>query len=473
MKQRRIGYVLLVTAAIVMMAGCATTRQQAPFDPIDLNPELSSGALVPRVGGFLVVLDTSASMAQRYRGMSKIHHAVNFLDQMNRTMPDLNVTAGMRVFGLGDSPFKVYSKRVYGMTRYDKAALGSVITAIDAAGGNSPMDVAVQHAADDLAQIPSGRIAAILVSDGHELGDGPADAARRAKEKFGDRLCIYTVLVGASTEGRALMGRLADVGGCGFAVSAENLNTPEAMADFVKTVFLAQNTAPLDADGDGVADTEDQCPDTPPNTVVNTKGCPPDADGDGVFDMNDNCPGTPAGYAVDDNGCPPDSDGDIVWDVLDKCPGTPAGAAVDNVGCPQDNDRDSVADYMDQCPGTPFGAVVDERGCWVLGDVQFATGGWGINAAAAAQLDEVAAILKNNPDLAVEVQGHTDNVGSAAANQRLSEKRARAVADYLIGKGVSAKRLKARGLGESRPIAVNDSPEGRAMNRRVEITPMN
>jgi OOP family OmpA-OmpF porin len=459
--------------AVAMLAtGCATTRQQAPFQPVDLNPELRSGTLVPRVGGFLVVLDASASMSQRYQGMAKIHHAVNFLDQMNRTLPNLNVTAGMRVFGKGAGMFDVVSNRVYGMTGYSQQDLGAVINAIDSAGGNSPMDVAVKDAGEDLAQIPNGKIAAILVSDGHELGSGPIEAARGAKARYGDRLCIYTVLVGDSAVGQALMNQLADIGGCGFSISADAINTPPDMADFVKTVFMAQNEVPLDADGDGVADADDKCPGTPPNAVVDTQGCLPDSDKDGIPDVADRCPGTPKGYAVDNNGCPPDSDGDIVWDVLDKCPGTPAGAAVDNVGCPQDNDKDGVADYRDQCPGTPMGATVDARGCWVLDDVQFASGRQDINAAAAAQLDKVAAILKSNPGLSVEVQGHTDNTGPEKANQILSEKRARAVADYLAAHGVSANRLRARGLGESRPIAVNDTPEGRAMNRRVEIAPV-
>ena len=473
MSRKRLGLLLMSIAAVILATGCATTRPQAPFQPVDLNPALREGSLVPRVGGFLVVLDASASMSQRYQGMAKIYHAVNFLDRMNRTLPNLDVTAGMRVFGKGAGMFEAVSNRVYGMTRYNQQDMGAAINAVDSAGGNSPMDVAVTDAGEDLAQIPTGKIAAILVSDGYELGTGPVDAAMRAKARFGDRLCIYTVLVGTSDVGRALMSKLADIGGCGFAVSADAVNTPEAMAEFVKTVFMAQNEVPLDADGDGVVDADDRCPDTPANTVVNAQGCLPDSDMDGISDMADRCPGTPAGYAVGSNGCPPDSDGDMVWDVLDKCPGTPAGAAVDNVGCPQDNDKDTVADYMDQCPGTPMGATVDARGCWVLNDVQFASGRHDINAAAAAQLDPVAVLLKNNPDLIVEVQGHTDNTGSAAANQRLSEKRARAVADYLAAQGVSAKRLRARGLGESRPIAVNDTPEGKAINRRVEIAPLN
>ncbi len=472
MLQKKLGFALMCIAVMALAAGCSTTRQQPAFTPVDLNPQLQDGSLTSNVGGFLIVLDASASMAQRYKGMSKVHHAVNFLDQMNRSLPAIDATAGMRVFGRGESVFESASNRVYGMTAYNQQDLGAAINAVDTAGGSSPMHVAVGDAADDLAQIPTGRIAAILVSDWHALDPGTVEKARAAKERFGDRFCINPVMVGDSPQGMALMDQFTKIGGCGVAVSADAVNSPEAMADYVKTVFLAQSDAPRDADGDGVADVGDQCPDTPPGSVVNAQGCRPDSDGDGVFDISDRCPGTLSGSEVDYFGCPPDSDGDGVWDVSDKCPGTPAGAAVDNVGCPQDNDRDNVADYMDECPGTPLGADVDNRGCWVLDDVKFASGRSNINSAAAAELNRVAAVLKSNPSVNVEIQGHTDNTGSDEANQRLSEKRARAVMGHLVDQGISAQRIGARGLGESRPIAVNDTPEGRAINRRVEITPI-
>jgi OOP family OmpA-OmpF porin len=87
-------------------------------------------------------------------------------------------------------------------------------------------------------------------------------------------------------------------------------------------------------------------------------------------------------------------------------------------------------------------------------------------------LDGVVAVLKRNPTLRVEIQGHTDNIGSEASNRKLSENRARAVMEYLVKKGVEAERLSAAGYGSSRPIASNDTLEGRARNRRVELTPV-
>ena len=88
---------------------------------------------------------------------------------------------------------------------------------------------------------------------------------------------------------------------------------------------------------------------------------------------------------------------------------------------------------------------------------------------AGAILQEAARILREEPDVDVAVDGHTDARGTDEYNQRLSERRAQAVADYLARLGVAASRLRPEGFGESRPVADNDTEEGRAQNRRVEL----
>src|SRR5690606_24985924 len=88
-------------------------------------------------------------------------------------------------------------------------------------------------------------------------------------------------------------------------------------------------------------------------------------------------------------------------------------------------------------------------------------------------LDRVAVSLIEAKEVQVEVQGHTDNTGSRAANLRLSTRRAEAVRDYLVRRGVPAARLTARGLGPDVPRAPNTTAEGRAVNRRVELKRMN
>ena len=172
-----------------------------------------------------------------------------------------------------------------------------------------------------------------------------------------------------------------------------------------------------------------------------------------------------------------DSDGDGVPDAIDQCPGTPPGVAVDAVGCPKDSDGDGVPDYLDKCPGTPTGAKVDANGCEIMLDVTinvtadyFDFDSAKLKPAMMSALDDVAEKVKlSNGDERLAVIGHTDSTGPDAYNLGLSERRAQAVADYLVGQGVAADHITASGAGESQPVADNDTKEGRAMNRRVEI----
>lgn len=234
-----------------------------------------------------------------------------------------------------------------------------------------------------------------------------------------------------------------------------------------------------DADGDGVVDSADRCPNTPAGTAVDANGCPKDSDGDGVLDAADRCPNTPAGTPVDANGCPADSDKDGVADTRDACPGTPAGTKVDTFGCAIDSDGDGVTDDKDRCPATVAGTTVDAIGCpsifqagqpLVLQGVNFETGKAVILPESQQILDQVAQSLVDNPDVVVEVGGHTDNTGSRATNLRLSQARASAVREYLISKGVDGARLTARGYGPDVPVADNATAAGRFANRRVELS---
>jgi OOP family OmpA-OmpF porin len=239
-----------------------------------------------------------------------------------------------------------------------------------------------------------------------------------------------------------------------------------------KKVVAPPPVVPKDSDGDGVYDDADQCPGTPRGVKVDSKGCPLDSDGDGVYDDADQCTGTPRGVKVDSKGCPLDSDGDGVYDYQDQCPGTPREAKVDSKGCPLDSDGDGVYDYQDQCANTPKGASVDQRGCWVLKGVTFDTAKANIRKDVAAILDAVVPILEQNPSTKLEIQGYTDNKGSVESNQKLSERRAKSVMDYFVKKGIDKGRLTAKGFGISNPVATNDTPEGRAENRRVELSPV-
>jgi outer membrane protein OmpA-like peptidoglycan-associated protein len=144
-------------------------------------------------------------------------------------------------------------------------------------------------------------------------------------------------------------------------------------------------------------------------------------------------------------------------------------ASVNEISISKDSDLDGVYDDEDKCPGTPEGATVNSIGCWVLKGLLFDQGKWNINPQAYSALDEVISILEKNPHLKLEIQGHTDNLGPAKHNQRLSELRAKMIRGYLVKKGIDEKRLTWVGYGFSKPIASNVTPEGRARNRRVEL----
>ncbi len=227
-----------------------------------------------------------------------------------------------------------------------------------------------------------------------------------------------------------------------------------------------------DTDGDGITDAKDDCPDTAGLAEFN--GCP-DTDGDGVADPQDECP-TEAGLPAL-NGCP-DADGDGIADGKDGCPNE-AGPAENN-GCPyQDKDGDGVLDKDDNCPDVA--GTVANNGCpEVTEEVQkklneyaaqilFDSGKSSIKEQSNEKLGEIIAILKEYPTAKFTIEGHTDSVGSAKLNQRLSDSRANAVKNYLTENGIDQFRLSAVGYGEDRPIASNRTRAGRAQNRRVEI----
>jgi outer membrane protein OmpA-like peptidoglycan-associated protein len=236
--------------------------------------------------------------------------------------------------------------------------------------------------------------------------------------------------------------------------------------------------APKDSDGDGIVDGEDMCPAA--TGALGLKGCP-DGDNDGIEDGGDKCPAE-AGPA-ERQGCPPkDSDGDGALDEVDSCPTEPG--PLDHSGCPpSDRDNDTVEDQSDNCPDE-FGPP-DNQGCppedkqlvviqrdrikindTIYFDFDKAT----IQERSFPLLDQVARVILEHPEIvSVSVEGHTDGQGPAEYNRGLSQRRSEAVRDYLIGKGVAAERLEAKGYGEDRPIQSNATLAGRAANRRVEF----
>ncbi|MFN8144099.1 MAG: DUF5723 family protein [Bacteroidia bacterium] len=241
-----------------------------------------------------------------------------------------------------------------------------------------------------------------------------------------------------------------------------------------------------DRDHDGIPDYIDRCPETPGLRQFN--GCP-DSDNDGVVDSLDNCPTIPG--LIEYLGCP-DTDGDSIPDPEDSCV-TEKGLRAFN-GCP-DSDNDGVMDSQDSCMMVP--GPVSNHGCPVIKkevivpkepvkatltvqeqevinkvfrNLEFETGKSVIRSSSYASLDELSALLKKKMNFRLLIEGHTDNVGSAAMNLKLSQKRAEAVKKYLTDKGITSERIVSKGYGMLSPVADNKTAEGRQRNRRVEFT---
>ncbi len=266
-----------------------------------------------------------------------------------------------------------------------------------------------------------------------------------------------------------------------------------------------------DTDGDGIPDSEDACPTQP--GPKETQGCPvsKDTDGDGIPDDIDRCPLDPEdkdGFQ-DEDGCPdPDNDGDGIVDTVDACPNMPGplenrccpvmdsdGDGVpdnedrcpqqagpkENGGCPDtDKDADGIPDRLDKCPDQ-FGPPPD--GCpkkytlvevkkdkiEIKQQVHFASAKFRVLPDSFPLLNQVVQVLNDFPTMRVSIEGHTDNVGGEAKNMRLSQRRAEAVRDILVAKGIAPSRLEAIGYGPTKPLASNKTPKGKAKNRRTEF----
>ncbi len=247
-----------------------------------------------------------------------------------------------------------------------------------------------------------------------------------------------------------------------------------------------------DNDGDGVMDGVDRCPDDREDRdgFSDRDGCPdPDNDADGIVDDRDRCPdeAEDRDRFQDKDGCPePDNDDDGILDAKDRCPvdAEDRDGFADRDGCPErDNDLDGLVDGEDTCPDEPETAngFQDADGCpdevprevkrftGVIRGITFETRSDTIRVSSEFTLQEALSVLEEYGDVRLGIEGHTDDVGDDAFNLDLSDRRAHAVARWFVEHGVDPVRLQARGYGETRPLADNDSDAGRAENRRVEF----
>jgi OOP family OmpA-OmpF porin len=441
--KRAISYVVLIFAVVTLTLACASSKSTLSFEP----GQIDTSKYVRKVDQFVVIADGSLSMTDRWRSQRKLGISDDFLVSLNQTIPDLGYDGGLRTFGRGLCGSRGKTVSIIEVGEYLGSSFSDGFARYSCANGRSPLNLAIEEAGADLPN-REARTAIVIVSDGLNMGKKEVAAAEALESAFGDNLEIYAVQIGNEKKGSNLLNQVVTAGGSGYLKPASKLTTPRAMKKFVADVFLWP-----DADGDGVPDHLDKCPDTPKGVEVDAVGCPIDSDGDGVPDYLDKCPGTPRGVEVDETGCPIDSDGDGVPDELDKCPGTPRGVPVGDSGCP-------IA-----------GIEVAGDEWFVRGQVLFDVNRATIKPEAAEVLLRVANFLRKNQQYTVEIQGNTDSTGPLAWNMKLSAMRAEAVKSYLVTNGVAAGRLTTKGFGPNEPLAPNNTAEGRAKNRRVDFKP--
>ncbi|MDY7036598.1 MAG: OmpA family protein, partial [Thermodesulfobacteriota bacterium] len=331
------------------------------------------------------------------------------VSRMNQTIPELKFTCGLRTFGHSPYVSRMKTQLFYGIAGYSTAGFGKGLQKVTDAGGHSPLYLAIQAANKDLQSL-QGKSALIILSDGDKDDLDHAAALKAVK----------------------------------------NIKGQFGPRICVYTILIGNNKA-----GKGLME-----------KLAKTCQCGFSVNADSLISSK------AMGDFVRKVFLAKDSDRDGVPDTEDKCPNTPRGVKVDKDGCPLDTDGDGVPDYMDRCPGTPEGAKVNAKGCWVIENLLFDTDKYNIKPQYNSILDEVISIIRKNPDVKLQIQGHTDNIASAKYNQRLSERRANSVMNYLVEKGISKARLSAVGYGLTRPIATNLTPEGRTLNRRVQINPV-
>ena len=392
--------------------------------------KISTGEYKQKTDNFLIILDASGSMIMSYKDASKFDLAKQMVRGINETTPDLSMKGGLRVFGRGIEDEK--TSLIHEVQSYTKEGIEDATNSLIFPNGDSLMGLAINAAREDLLET-TGNIAVIIISDGEEINDSAVDAAHGIKDQYGDRLCLYTIHIGDDKGGKRLLDDVKRVGRCGFSVNADDIVSGEDMAEYVTGVFLLTEKS-LDSDGDGVIDSLDLCPDTPKGAPVDEKGCMKDSDGDGLTDWDET-----GKYGTDPAN--PDSDGGSVNDGLE----------VNVAGTDPLDPSDDVKEV---------GRVTLE--------VRFELDSDEVETEYYVVIQEAAIFLEENTGTNVVIEGHTDSQGSAEYNLDLSARRAESVAATLVEHfGIEASRVSSAGYGLERPVATNNTAEGRAKNRRI------
>jgi OOP family OmpA-OmpF porin len=354
---------------VTLLIGCGAKKRIPRFKPVDLTKELQEGKYVKKVDNSMIILDVSSSMSESYMKKTKFDVAKNVIDNINRSLPEMQLKMGLSIFGQDVSPFKEETFLVYGLTDYAREEFGKAVRKLEQGRGRSPLVLGINAAGENLKETEGG-IAVIIVSDWKNAEEYAIPAAENMKNLYGDRICIYTIMVGEDEDGKERMEEVAKAAYCGFSKNSDELASGKQMAGFIQKVFLKE---------------------APPKIAV-VEEVPPPVEPPPVFTEKVTFTAT--------------LKSDVLFDF----------------------------DSAELKPG------------------------------AEEDLTRIFTALSTNQEMLIRVEGHTDSRGSEAYNQRLSERRAAAVKDALIGMGINPMRIEAIGFGESQLISADH-----ALNRRVNI----
>ena len=289
---------LLVLGALLMFstAPSATATRATDFDMVEIacnnsytNAKLQSGDYQIKTDNFLILQDTSRSMAMRLLESPtvdvKLEYSKGLLNCLNETLPtSFHVNAGLRNF----ASILVKEELIYGMAPYSRTGFADAVASIKETAGKTSIGRAINFGSMDIENL-SGQTAVILFSDGMNTElDDPVGAATAFKEMYSNSVCIYTVQINVDIKGKKNLEQIAEASNCGFAVNGNDIDDAAGMDKFVTDIFLEkirrEIVAPLmpqvipetdpDIDGDGVPDSRDKCPNTPEGIIVDSDGCP-------------------------------------------------------------------------------------------------------------------------------------------------------------------------------------------------------
>lgn len=238
---------LVIVLALNACASAPPPVKFEKFDPVDLGPKLQDGSYRQKVDNFFVIMDTSSTMNQRYlyeafdsSGTPSLFEVEKeILSRLNQAIPPIRLNAAIRTFGFGSCQDWGFSVLRLAPGPYGRSSFEKALDSIPCAGGGSPLDYAIDQAAEDMSSM-KGNTALIIIGDG-DMDSTALDAALRIRRSYGVKSCTYTISMGSGSRQRITMRKLAAVSGCGFSVSAEKLAGKNGMSEFVEKVFLQKN----------------------------------------------------------------------------------------------------------------------------------------------------------------------------------------------------------------------------------------